>query len=398
MMRSADHILDIGPAAGELGGRVMYEGDFNGLLADETSLTARYLRGDAEIKEPRQRRTMQKRRMVIQGAAEHNLKSIDVEIPLDMLVCITGVSGSGKSTLVKHILYPALLKALGKSSNKTGDFDGLDGDLKRLADVEMIDQNPIGRSSRSNPATYVKAFDFIRDLFAKQQLAKMRGLKAGFFSYNVPGGRCEVCKGDGEITISMQFMADVQLQCEECKGKRYTPETLEVEYHGKNINDGLNLSIDEAIVFFDGKTGLEQKIVERIKPLAELGLGYLNLGQSSSTLSGGEAQRIKLASFLTIGQKNPAPTLFIFDEPTTGLHFHDIDKLLIGFQELIKFGHSILVIEHNMEIIKSADWIIDLGPEGGEKKGGTLMFEGTPEEMIKKGKGFTAEFLKKKLS
>ncbi|MBI3135524.1 MAG: excinuclease ABC subunit UvrA [Bacteroidetes bacterium] len=394
VMMAADQIIDIGPRAGIYGGEIVFQGPHSELLKSK-SITAQYLTNRLRIAVPEKRRKLTNK-IIVKGARENNLKNIDVAIPLNGLTCITGVSGSGKSTLVKQILYPALLKALGKSSNKTGDFDGLEGDLKRLAEVEMIDQNPIGRSSRSNPATYVKAFDFIRELFAKQQLAKVRGLKAGFFSYNVPGGRCEVCKGDGEITISMQFMADVQLQCEECKGKRYTPETLEVEYHGKNISDVLSLSIDDAIVFFDGKTGLEQKIVERIKPLADLGLGYLTLGQSSSTLSGGEAQRIKLASFLTIGQKNPDPTLFIFDEPTTGLHFHDIDKLLIGFNELIKLGHSILVIEHNMEVIKCADWIIDIGPEGGVN-GGNIVFEGTPEDLAKDKKSYTSKFLKEKL-
>jgi excinuclease ABC subunit A len=394
VMMAADQIIDIGPRAGIFGGEIVFQGKHKDLLKSK-SITAQYLTNRLQIPIPDKRRKLTNK-IVIKGARENNLKNVDVSIPLNGLVCITGVSGSGKSTLVKQILYPALLKALGKSSNKTGDFDGLSGDLKRLAEVEMIDQNPIGRSSRSNPATYVKAFDFIRELFAKQQLAKIRGLKAGFFSYNVPGGRCEICKGDGEITISMQFMADVQLQCEECKGKRYTQETLEVEYHGKNINDVLNLSIDEAIVFFDGKIGLEQKVVERIKPLSELGLGYLTLGQSSSTLSGGEAQRIKLASFLTIGQKNPAPTLFIFDEPTTGLHFHDIDKLIIGFNELIKLGHSILVIEHNMEVIKCADWIIDIGLEGGVN-GGNVVFEGTPEDLAKDKKSYTSKYLKEKL-
>lgn len=394
VMMAADQIIDIGPRAGIFGGEIVFQGKHKDLLKSK-SITAQYLTNRLQIPTPEKRRKLINK-ILIKGARENNLKNIDVAIPLNGLVCITGVSGSGKSTLVKQILYPALLKALGKSSNKTGDFDGLEGDLKRLAEVEMIDQNPIGRSSRSNPATYVKAFDFIRELFAKQQLAKIRGLKAGFFSYNVPGGRCEVCKGDGEITISMQFMADVQLQCEECKGKRYTPETLEVEYHGKNISDVLNLSIDEAIAFFDGKTGHEQKIVDRIKPLSELGLGYLTLGQSSSTLSGGEAQRIKLASFLTIGQKNPTPTLFIFDEPTTGLHFHDIDKLIIGFNELIKLGHSILVIEHNMEVIKCADWIIDIGLEGGVN-GGNVVFEGTPEDLAKDKKSYTSKYLKEKL-
>jgi excinuclease ABC subunit A len=394
VMKAADQIIDIGPRAGVFGGEVVFQGNHKDLLKSK-SITAQYLTGRLTIPVPEKRRKLTNK-ILVKGARENNLKNINVAIPLNGLVCISGVSGSGKSTLVKHILYPALLKALGKSSNKTGQFDGLEGDLKRLAEVEMIDQNPIGRSSRSNPATYVKAFDFIRELFAKQQLAKIRGLKAGFFSYNVPGGRCEVCKGDGEITISMQFMADVRLQCEECKGKRYTQETLEVEYNGKNISDILNLSIDDALEFFKGKGSMEQKIVERIQPLADLGLGYLTLGQSSSTLSGGEAQRIKLASFLTIGQKNPSPTLFIFDEPTTGLHFHDIDKLIIGFNELIKLGHSILVIEHNVDVLKCADWIIDIGPEGGND-GGHIVFEGTPEELIKSKNSYTAKFLKEKL-
>lgn len=394
IMMAADQIIDIGPKAGVYGGEIVFQGTHKELIKSK-SITAQYLTGRLEIAQPKSRRKLTNK-IIIKGARENNLKNIDVTIPLNGLVCIAGVSGSGKSTLVKQILYPALLKALGKSSNKTGDFDGLSGDLKRLEEVEMVDQNPIGRSSRSNPATYVKAFDFIRDLFAQQQLAKVRGLKAGYFSYNVPGGRCEVCKGDGEITISMQFMADVQLQCEECKGKRYTPETLEVEYRGKNISDILKLSIDDALVFFEGKKGLEQKIIERIKPLADLGLGYLTLGQSSSTLSGGEAQRIKLASFLTIGQKNITPTLFIFDEPTTGLHFHDIEKLMIGFNELIKLGHSVLVIEHNMDVIKCADWIIDIGPEGGVG-GGHIVFEGLPEDLVKEKKSYTGKYLKGKI-
>lgn len=394
VMMAADQIIDMGPQAGKFGGEIVFQGKHKDLIKSE-SLTAKYLTQRLQIKTPEKRRKLINK-IIVQGARENNLKNISVAIPLNGLVCITGVSGSGKSTLVKQILYPALSKALGKSSNKIGDFDELKGDIKRLTDVEMIDQNPIGRSSRSNPATYVKAFDFIRELFAKQHASKIKGYKAGHFSYNVPGGRCETCKGDGEITISMQFMADVQLVCEECKGKRYTPETLEVEFKEKNISDILNMSIDEALSFFDAKNNLEQKIIERIQPLANLGLGYLTLGQSSSTLSGGEAQRIKLASFLTLGQKNPSPTLFIFDEPTTGLHFHDIDKLLIGFNELIKLGHSVLVIEHNMDVIKCADHVIDIGPEGGEE-GGNIVFEGTPEELLKSKKSYTAQFLKRHL-
>lgn len=394
VMRAADEIIDMGPRAGIFGGEIVFQGTHAALMESE-SLTAQYLTGRTTISLPETRRKLNNK-LIIKGARENNLKNITVHIPLNGLVCISGVSGSGKSTLVKQILYPALLKELGKSSNKIGDFDELSGDLKRISEVELIDQNPIGRSSRSNPATYVKAFDFIRELFAKTQQAKIRGHKAGYFSYNVPGGRCETCKGDGEITISMQFMADVQLQCEACKGKRYTPETLEIEYRGKNISDILQLSIDEALNFFDCKNSLEQKIIERIKPLADLGLGYLTLGQSSSTLSGGEAQRIKLASFLTIGQKNPHPTLFIFDEPTTGLHFHDISKLLLGFQALIKLGHSVLVIEHNTDVLKCADWIIDIGPEGGFE-GGNIVFEGLPEDLLKSKKSYTAKYLKEKL-
>ena len=395
IMMAADQIIDIGPKAGVYGGEIVFQGTHSSLLKADKSITAKYLTNRLEIPVPAQRRVL-RNNIIIKGARENNLKNITVKIPLNGLVCITGVSGSGKSTLVKQVLYPALLKSLGKSSNKTGDFDGLEGDLKRITDVEMVDQNPIGRSSRSNPATYVKAFDFIRDLFAREHLAKIRGLKPGFFSYNVPGGRCEVCKGDGEITISMQFMADVKLVCEECKGKRYTPETLEIEYRGKNISDVLNMSIDEAIAFFDEKGSLEKKIVDRIQPLADLGLGYLTLGQSSSTLSGGEAQRIKLASFLTRGEKKAEPTLFIFDEPTTGLHFHDIDKLIIAFNELIKPGHSILVIEHNVDVIKCADWVIDIGPEGGDD-GGSVVFEGRPEDLAKDKKSYTGKFLKEKL-
>lgn len=395
MMMAADQIIDLGPKAGIFGGEIVFQGPHKNLLKATKSLTAKYLTNQLEIAVPGIRRKLSNK-IIVKGARENNLKNVTVKIPLNGLVCITGVSGSGKSTLVKQILYPALLKALGKSSNKIGDFDGLEGDIKRLEEVEMVDQNPIGRSSRSNPATYVKAFDFIRDIFAKQQASKIRGLKSGFFSYNVPGGRCEVCKGDGEITISMQFMADVRLECEECKGKRYTPETLEIEYRGKNINDVLNLSIDEAIDFFNGKDSLEQKIIDRIQPLADLGLSYLKLGQSSSTLSGGEAQRIKLASFLTLGQKKATPTLFIFDEPTTGLHFHDIDKLIIAFNELIKLGHSILVIEHNVDVIKCADWVIDIGPEGGIG-GGSLLFEGVPEDLAKDKTSYTGKYLKAKL-
>ena len=395
IMRAANQIIDIGPKAGKFGGEIVFQGSHSDLLAAEGSLTADYLTGRIVIPVPERRRKMNSH-ILLKGARENNLKNIDVKIPLNGLVCVSGVSGSGKSTLIKQIFHPAMLKALGKSSNKIGEFDGLSGDIKRIEEVEMVDQNPIGRSSRSNPATYVKAFDFIRDLFAKQQLSKVRGHKAGFFSYNVPGGRCEVCKGEGEITISMQFMADVKLQCEECKGKRYTPEALEVQFKEKTINDVLNMSIEEAINFFDENDRTEKKILDRIQPLYDLGLGYLTLGQSSSTLSGGEAQRVKLASFLTKGNSKVVPTLFIFDEPTTGLHFHDIDKLIIAFNELVKRGHSVLVIEHNADVLKCADWIIDIGPGGG-KHGGTVLFEGTPEEIIECEASHTGAFLKEKL-
>jgi excinuclease ABC subunit A len=395
VMLAADQIIDIGPKAGVFGGEIVFQGKHKELLKAKKSLTAQYLTNQLVIDVPLKRRKLNSK-ITLKGMRENNLKNIDLDIPLNGLVCISGVSGSGKSTIVKQILYPALLKVLGKSSNKIGDFDGLGGDLKRIEEVEMVDQNPIGRSSRSNPATYVKAFDYIRDLFTRQQLSKMRGYKPGFFSYNVPGGRCENCKGEGEITISMQFMADVKLECEECKGHRYSQEALEVEYKEKNISDILNMSIEDAITFFSKKAGVEAKIIERIQPLHDLGLGYLTLGQSSSTMSGGEAQRVKLASFLNKGQKKQTPTLFVFDEPTTGLHFHDIDKLIIAFQELVKLGHSILVIEHNMDVLKCADWIIDIGPEGG-KNGGNVLVEGTPEDIVKNKKSYTAKYLKEKI-
>lgn len=396
IMRAANQIIDIGPKAGKFGGEIVFQGAHNELLKAKNSLTADYLTGKTVIPIPDRRRKMNSH-ILIKGARENNLKNINVKIPLNGLICVSGVSGSGKSTLVKQIFHPALLKALGKSSNKIGEFDGLSGDIKRIEEVEMVDQNPIGRSSRSNPATYVKAFDFIRDLFAKQHISKVRGYKAGFFSYNVPGGRCEVCKGEGEITISMQFMADVKLECEECKGKRYTPEALEVAFKEHTINDILNMSIGDAIDFFDATDKTQKKILDRIQPLYDLGLGYLTLGQSSSTLSGGEAQRVKLASFLTKGKSKVTPTLFIFDEPTTGLHFHDIDKLIIAFNELIKRGHSVLVIEHNADVLKCADWIIDIGPGGG-KHGGDILFEGTPEDLANCEASYTGQFLQERLA
>jgi excinuclease ABC subunit A len=395
VMRAADEILDIGPKAGIYGGEVVFQGTFSELQASKDSLTADYLLERKVIPVPRKRRNSQNK-LFIEGARQHNLKNLNVQIPLHNLVCLTGVSGSGKSTLIRSILYPAIRKELGLSSDLPGRFDSLKGDLKLIKNIEFVDQNPIGKSSRSNPITYVKAFDEIRDLYARQPLAKMRGYKPGFFSFNVEGGRCEMCEGEGTITVGMQFMADVNLVCETCNGKRYKAETLEIEYRGKNIYDLLETNLDEALAFFkNGNDRLEQKIVEKIQPLVDVGLGYLKVGQSSSTMSGGEAQRIKLASFLSKGINAPS-TLFIFDEPTTGLHFYDIDKLIIAFNALLDRGHSVIVIEHNMEVIKCADWIIDLGPVGGEK-GGNILFSGTPEELAKTKDNSTGMFLKEKL-
>jgi len=324
------------------------------------------------------------------------LKNIDINFPLHSLICVTGVSGSGKSTLVKEVLLPAVKRELGIYGDQLADFKSFSGDMQHVKAVEFVNQNPIGKSSRSNPITYVKAFDDIRDLFSRLPLAKVRGYKPGFFSFNVDGGRCEVCDGEGEITVSMQFMADVHLTCEQCKGSRYKMEALEIEYKDKSIADLLQMDIQSAYDFFhSGIENIEKKIAAKIEPLVKVGLGYLKLGQPSSTLSGGEAQRIKLASFLSKGTK-AAPTLFIFDEPTTGLHFHDVKKLLIAFNELIDKGHSIIVIEHNLDVIKCADHIIDIGPEGGNK-GGEIMFTGTPEEIIKSKKSVTGFYLEEKL-
>ena len=395
IMKAADQLIDIGPMAGSYGGEIVFNGIFSELADAKDSLTAKYLIGEYEIPVPKKRR-ISSNKIVVKGATQHNLKNIDVEIPLNSLVCITGVSGSGKSTLIKEIVYPAIKKELGLTSDSLGKFIELSGDLKNIKTVEFIDQNPIGKSSRSNPITYVKAFDEIRDLFSRQPLAKMRGYKPGFFSFNVEGGRCEMCEGEGQITVSMQFMADIQLPCESCEGKRFKTETLEVLYRNKSISDILDLTIAEALDFFresDGK--LEEKIVAKITPLVDVGLGYLKVGQSSSTMSGGETQRIKLASFLSKG-KEQVSTLFIFDEPTTGLHFYDISKLIIAFNALIDQGHSIIVIEHNMEVIKCADRIIDLGPEGG-KNGGNLLFNGAPEEFIQIENNSTSKYLREKL-
>ena len=391
IMKAADTIIDIGPQAGTHGGQVVGYGSYQEILGGD-SLTAKYLNGSMEIAVPPSRRTSP-HYIRIKGAREHNLKNIDVTIPLDMLTVVTGVSGSGKSTLVKKIVYPALLKALGGYGEKAGQHLSFEGKFNHITSVEYIDQNPIGRSSRSNPVTYIKAYDDIRDLFSKQKLSQLRGYQAKHFSFNVDGGRCETCKGEGEVTIEMQFMADVHLVCETCNGKRFKKEVLEVTYENKNIDNILNLTIDDAITFF--KQYNQSKIVTKLQPLQDVGLGYVTLGQSSSTLSGGEAQRIKLASFLVKGTTKEK-TLFIFDEPTTGLHFHDIQKLLTSFYALLEKGHSILVVEHNMELIKCADFIVDLGPEGGEN-GGQLIGSGTPEQLAKINESFTGKYLKEKL-
>ncbi|WP_028282039.1 excinuclease ABC subunit UvrA [Olleya marilimosa] len=391
IMKEADQIIDIGPEAGTLGGQVVAVGTYAEILKSN-SLTAQYLNETLKIEVPKTRRTS-KYSVDIIGARENNLKNIDVSFPLEMLTVITGVSGSGKSTLVKKILFPAIQKHLTGFSDKAGQFTELKGNYSIVKNIEFIDQNPIGRSSRSNPVTYVKAYDDIRALYAKQKLSTIRNYAAKHFSFNVDGGRCETCKGEGEVTIEMQFMADVHLECETCKGKRFKKEVLEVTFADKNIDDILNLTIDDAIAFFD-KNGVS-KIKNKLQPLQDVGLGYVALGQSSSTLSGGEAQRIKLATFLGKGNTKDK-TLFIFDEPTTGLHFHDIQKLLKSFYALIAKGHSIIVVEHNLELIKCADHIIDLGPEGGEN-GGNLVAFGTPEAVIKVKDSVTAKYLKDKL-
>ena len=395
IMRAADRIIDIGPKAGTFGGEIIFNGTHKNLMKSKNSLTGDYLNKIRVIPVPNQRRLL-KNKITIEGAKQYNLKNINLDLPLNGLVCLTGVSGSGKSSLIGDILYPALRKKMGISNDVQGKYSDLQGDIGKLKHVEFIDQNPIGKSSRSNPITYVKAFDDIRDLYSRQKLAKLRGYKPGFFSFNVQGGRCEMCEGEGTITVEMQFMADIHLQCENCKGKRYKKETLEISYRDKNIHELLEMSLTEALDFFKESTDrIEKKIVTKIQPLVDVGLGYLKVGQSSSTMSGGEAQRIKLASFLAKG-KNAQPTLFIFDEPTTGLHFYDIEKLILAFNALIDLGHSIIVIEHNVEVIKCADHIIDLGPEGGQN-GGYILFEGTPEELTKIKNNETSRFLKKVL-
>lgn len=397
IIKQADQIIDIGPKAGIHGGELVFQGDYKNLIDSDKSLTAKYLTRRLDIALPERRRSW-KEFIEISGARENNLKGIDIKIPLNILTAVTGVSGSGKTTLIKNILYPALKKMFGGYSEKTGNFDKLDGDYSRISSVEMVDQNPIGRSSRSNPATYVKAYDDIRALYASQPLAKLRGYKPGYFSFNIEGGRCEECEGEGVVKIEMQFMADIFLTCENCNGKRFKEEVLDIRYRDKDVSDILGMTIDEAVDFFnssDKPTSTERKIAEKLKPLQDVGLGYLGLGQPSSTLSGGEAQRVKLAFFLSKGTSD-SPTLFIFDEPTTGLHFHDISKLLTAINALIEKGHSIIVIEHNIEVIKCADWIIDLGPEGGDN-GGYVVFEGKPENLIHQKKSYTASYLADKL-
>jgi excinuclease ABC subunit A len=386
MMREADHIIDMGPLASHLGGEVVAAGDYAYIIDHPESLTGKYLTGEMSIDPPKQVRKWNSSITVV-GARQNNLKDITVEFPLNTLCVVSGVSGSGKTTLIKQVLYPALQKMKGEPADKVGLHKAITGDMDLISSVEMIDQNPIGKSSRSNPVTYIKAYDSIRDLFSKQGLAKMRGFLPKHFSFNVDGGRCDTCKGEGETVVEMQFLADVHLTCESCGGKRFKEEVLEVKYNGKSVFDVLEMSVDEAIDFF----AEEKPIQKAIQTLQDVGLGYIKLGQSSDTISGGEAQRVKLASFLGKG-KGIGHVLFIFDEPTTGLHFHDIKKLLSSFNALINQGHSLLVIEHNTDVIKSADWIIDLGPEAGDA-GGELVYAGVPAGIKKNKRSITAPYL-----
>ena len=391
IMHAADHIIDIGPEAGTHGGNLVFTGTFEEIIKDKASLTGRYLSGIARIEIPEQRRKWNDF-IEIRGARENNLKNITAKFPLNILTVVTGVSGSGKTSLVKRILQPAVQKAIGNySGEQTGSYDSIEGDFAKIEQVEIVDQNPIGRSSRSNPVTYVKAWDEIRNLYAAQGSAKSGGLKPSAFSFNVEGGRCDVCQGEGEVKIEMQFMADIFLPCESCNGKRFKQHVLDITYGGKNVSEVLEMTIDDALEFFKS----EPKIISKLRPLVDVGLGYVHLGQSSNTLSGGEAQRIKLASFLIKGN-NSNKTLFIFDEPTTGLHFHDIKKLLKSFNALIDQGNTIIVIEHNMDVIKCADWVIDIGPEGGDK-GGTIVFEGLPEDLVKQSDSYTGQFLTQRI-
>ncbi|MBV7532710.1 excinuclease ABC subunit UvrA [Chitinophaga sp. sic0106] len=386
MMQEADYIIDMGPLASHLGGEVIFAGTYPEILEDPKSLTGRYLNGTLTIDPPVKVRKW-KKAITVEGARQHNLKNVTVDFPLQVLTVVSGVSGSGKTTLVKQILYPALMKLKGEFAERVGNHRAITGAIDDITQIEMVDQNPIGKSSRSNPVTYIKAYDEIRDLFAKQPLSKMRGFQPKHFSFNVDGGRCDACKGEGEVVVEMQFLADVHLTCESCNGKRFKDEVLEVTYKGKNIYDVLELGVDEALEFFKD----EKDVCNKIRPLSEVGLGYVKLGQSSDTLSGGEAQRVKLASFLGKG-KAQGHILFIFDEPTTGLHFHDIKKLLASFNALIEQGHTVLVIEHNLDVIRSADWLIDLGPEGGAG-GGKLLYAGVPDGLKKVKESYTGQYL-----
>lgn len=397
IMLAADEIVDIGPDAGRLGGNIIYHGNLKKALTEPNtsgSYTIDYLQGSRSIPVPERRRTW-KHSLLVEGASQNNLKNIDVRFPLGVLTVVTGVSGSGKSTLVRNILYNGVLRALGEASEVPGSHKGIVGDISRIYAVEFVDQNPIGTSSRSNPATYLKAYDEIRKLFSEQQLAKQMGYTPAYFSFNTDGGRCEECQGEGTITIPMQFMADIKVPCDVCNGKRFKQEILEVEYRGKNISDVLDMTVNQAIEFFGEDTSTDaRRILRKLQPLQDVGLGYIKLGQSSSTLSGGENQRVKLAWF--ISQESQKPTLFIFDEPTTGLHFHDISLLMKSLNRLVDKGNSVIIIEHNMDVIKSADWVIDIGPEGGDK-GGTLVAEGTPEDIVKVPESYTGQYLKAKL-
>lgn len=392
IIRAADYIIDIGPKAGRLGGQVVYEGDMKDLQKGSDSYTVKYLLGEETIDLPASHRPWNNY-IEIKGARENNLKGIDVRFPLNVMTVVTGVSGSGKSTLVRDIFYKALKREYSESSERPGEFISLEGDIRQVNDIEFVDQNPIGKSSRSNPVTYVKAYDEIRKLFADQPLAKQMGYSAGYFSFNTEGGRCEECKGEGTVTVEMQFMADLVLECESCHGKRFKNDTLEVKFEGKNIYDILEMTVNQAIEFFTEHN--QKKIVKKLRPLQDVGLGYIKLGQSSSTLSGGENQRVKLAYFLSI--EKAQPTIFVFDEPTTGLHFHDIKKLLEAFDALISRGHTLVIIEHNMDVIKCADHVIDLGPEGGDM-GGNLVAAGTPEEVAKCAASYTGQYLTEKLN
>ena len=389
MMREADKLLDLGPGAGEHGGRIIYAGDMEGLLADPHSLTGRYLSGELEIPIPEERRKPGKSWLRIRGARQHNLKSIDVDIPLGLMVCVSGVSGSGKSTLVHDVLYNALISRRGLPAPRA-EYERIEGD-QQLAEIVLVDQSPLGRTPRSNPVTYIKAFDAIREVFAATPEARKRGYTPGHFSFNIPGGRCETCQGDGTVTMEMQFLADVDLVCEECRGRRFKPSILEIHYKGKNIYDVLQMTVKEALAFFSNVP----KLTSKLRVLEEVGLGYLRLGQSATTLSGGEAQRVRLAAHLA--HRTSEDSLFIFDEPTTGLHFDDINKLLTAFRRLIETGATVLIIEHNMDVLKTADWIIDLGPDGGDS-GGYVVAAGPPESLLENKLSLTGKFLAKYLT